>query len=127
MTGSFFVAGVVGWLVPIGLVVFCMARGLTLWQIGVAYFFSLMLFQPVAHPWYLLWALVFLPMAFSVSLWLYGLVVLWSYAALWNPAGYTVPVEVVRMIHIPILIMLAWEAVIWFRNSKRSYSPLQPG
>jgi hypothetical protein len=43
---------------------------------------AMVLLSPAAHPWYLLWALALLPMAFGPAAWVASLTLPWGYAAL---------------------------------------------
>jgi hypothetical protein len=43
---------------------------------------AMVLLSPAAHPWYLLWALAMVPMAFGPAAWVASLTLPWGYAAL---------------------------------------------
>jgi len=80
-----------------------------------AFLFASLLVSSTVHPWYLLWALAFLPMYFSPALWVFSLVVVASYSAHLYP-GYRVPTWVVVMEYLPVYGVLGWGMWRWLRE-----------
>ncbi len=81
-----------------------------------AFLFASLLVSSTVHPWYLLWALAFLPMYFSPALWVFSLIVTASYAAHFYE-GYRVPTWVVVFEYLPVYGVLTWELWKWIRNN----------
>jgi alpha-1,6-mannosyltransferase len=78
---------------------------------------AMALCSPAAHPWYLLWGLVLLPLTFNPALWIASLTLAWGYAAfawLQRPDGtlaWGVPSWLLAAAHAPILAALLCQAL----------------
>jgi alpha-1,6-mannosyltransferase len=80
-----------------------------------AFLFASLLISSTVHPWYLMWALAFLPLYFSPALWVFSLTIVASYAAHLYP-GYRVPAWVVMGEYLPVYAVLVWGAWRWVRG-----------
>jgi len=69
----------------------------------------LVLASTTAHPWYLLWALAAVPVAGSPAIWVASLTVPLGYAALGDPADWTVPGWLLAAAWAPVAAALAVE------------------
>ena len=88
------------------------------WRAAVTYLFAGVCLSSTAHPWYLLWALALLPVAWSAgptvvawAVWVASLTLGWSYAAylrLAEGSGYTVGVAGGWAIWLPIGVALVY-------------------
>jgi len=56
------------------------------WAAARMFLFAAVLLTPAAHPWYLLWAFVIVPMRPSAAVWVASFTLLWGYAA-WGYVG----------------------------------------
>ncbi|MHC4079961.1 MAG: glycosyltransferase 87 family protein [Planctomycetota bacterium] len=68
---------------------------------------AMVLLSPAAHPWYLLWALALVPMAFGPAAWVASLTLPWGYAAL----GHVTPQGAVAWGVSPWLMAAAYAPV----------------
>lgn len=86
------------------------------WRASRMIFFAMIILSPTVHPWYLLWALVIVPMRPSASVWVASLTLLWSYAA-WgyvetdDGLRWGAPVSVMMLAYTPIYVTLLFEAI----------------
>jgi hypothetical protein len=76
-----------------------LAMGLSLWRSPdklfrpiVVYLLVMMLGTSTLHPWYVMWALVLLPLTFDTALWVLSGTVMVSYIAQHHPQNYIVPI-----------------------------------
>jgi len=83
-----------------------------------AFLFASLLVSSTVHPWYLLWALAFLPMYFNLPMWVFSLTIAASYAAHINPDGYRVPGSVAIYEYAPVYGLLVFAAVVWLWRLK---------
>ena len=78
-----------------------------------AILFAMVLFSTTAHPWYLLWALVLLPLRFSPAVWIASLTLPWGYVA-WTDPEWNVPAWVMGAAYAPVYSALAADLVrVW--------------
>jgi hypothetical protein len=73
---------------------------------------AMVLLSPAAHPWYLLWALALVPMAFGPAAWVASLTLPWGYAALGHvtpegTAGWGVSPWLMAAAYAPVYAALA--------------------
>ncbi len=90
-------------------------RGGQIWDGARAIFFAMVLCSPSAHPWYLLWALVLVPMAISPAVWIASLTLPLGYVAFRysvdaeGTVGWSVPAKGVFLIaYVPVYAALLW-------------------
>lgn len=95
-------------------------RGADCWQRAAALLFGMVLLSPVVHPWYLLWALVLLPMTGGRALWTASLTVPWGYAALSDPSSWRVSPWLMLAAYVPVYAVLAAETAAWWRRRGRA-------
>ena len=88
----------------IAVLLVCMVRKATLIQTCCIYFFIALLCSSTVYPWYLLWALAFLPLCFSRGLWVFSLTIVLSYEVLGHQDLWRVPVWVWVATWLPVLI-----------------------
>jgi hypothetical protein len=81
-------------------------RGRDLWRDTVTIFVAMVLLSPTAHPWYLLWALVLVPIAPSPTAWVASLTLPWGYAVLADTVEWTVPTWVMVVAYAPVYATL---------------------
>ncbi len=79
---------------------------LDLWRTCMVFFLAAMLLSSTVHPWYLLWALAFVPICFSPAVWLFGLTITLSYAALLNVETYDLPLGLLLFEYVPVYLAL---------------------
>ena len=72
------------------------------WRAGVWIFLAMVLLSPAAHPWYVLWALVLLPMAPSPAVWIASLTLPWGYAVLADTQTWSVSPWVMVAAYVPV-------------------------
>ena len=84
-------------------------RGNGAWTSGSALFLAMVLLSPAAHPWYLLWALVLLPIVRSPAVWVASLTLPWGYAVLADPVDWTLPRWVMVVAYVPVYAAIALE------------------
>lgn len=64
-----------------GAIAIIFAHGRDAWRDASCIFLAMVLLTPTAHPWYLLWSLVLLPIARLRAVWIASLTLPWGYAA----------------------------------------------
>jgi len=83
------------------------------WSAARAFLLAALLVSPTAHPWYLLWALVFMPLAPSPTLWVASLTMPAAYVVLGDVVNWTVPGWVGLLTYGPVYGTLGWD---WIRR-----------
>lgn len=73
--------------------------------------FAMVLLSTTAHPWYVLWALLLMPVVPSAALWIASLTLTLGYAALAQPATWEIPAWVFIAGYGPVFAALAWSAL----------------
>lgn len=91
------------------ILVLCMLYAQDLWQTVGIYFLAAILLSSTSHPWYLLWALVLVPLRFSPATWLFSLTIVWSYVALIDREAYRVPQWLKYVEYVPVYLAVAWQ------------------
>ncbi|MEE8477741.1 MAG: hypothetical protein V3S19_05190, partial [Gemmatimonadales bacterium] len=86
-------------------------RAGAVWSRSRAMFLAMVLLSPAAHPWYLLWALVLVPMAPAAGVWVASLTVLFGYAAFGGEAGWSVPRWVMVAAYVPVYVAVAVDLI----------------
>lgn len=81
-----------------------MRKRLTLVQTCCVYLFAALLCSSTVYPWYLLWALAFLPLCFSWGLWLLSLSIIAGYEVLGHQAQWRVPMWVWALTWLPVMV-----------------------
>ena len=76
-----------------------------LWRLTIVYLLGGLLLSSTVHPWYLLWALVLVPIRFSAATWIFSLTIGWSYIALVDP-DYSLPVWLRWAEYLPVYAAL---------------------
>jgi hypothetical protein len=104
------------------------------WQTAAVYFLALVCLTSTAHPWYLLWALALLPVAWSAgrcavgpAVWVAGLTLPWSYQAWLNFAagqGYVTDPAVQWAVWVPVYVALGGGIVTSWKRG-RTAPPLR--
>ena len=91
-----------------------LALGLSIWRSEdklfrpmVVYFLVMMLTTSTLHPWYALWGLALLPLAFDTALWVLAGTVTLSYVAQHHPSDYEVPVALKLVEFVPVYALAA--------------------
>jgi hypothetical protein len=95
-----------------------LAMGLSLWRSNeklyrpvVVYLLVMMLGTSTLHPWYVLWALALMPLAFDAAVWTLSGTIMLSYVAMLHPqTNYAVPVWIKLIEFMPVyaLAILGW-------------------
>lgn len=94
------------------------------WSAGRALGFVLLgylLFCPQVYPWYVLWPLALVPLAFNAGTWALSLSVLWSYAVLaaFRVTGrWHVPTRVLMIEYLPVIALTIWQLAIDMRSAR---------
>ena len=104
------------------LVVFVGVRDV--WTSARIAFLAMVLLSPTAHPWYLLWALVFMPMSPSPAVWVLSLTLPWGYAVLGDTVDWTTPRLVYIAAYTPVYAAVAAE--LWQAWARRRTQGVQP-
>jgi len=76
------------------------------WAACIAIFLAMVLLSPAAHPWYVLWALVLVPLRPVSSAWVASLTLPWGYAALGDTVEWTVPPLLMVAAYLPVYAAL---------------------
>ncbi len=87
------------------------------------YFVLSLLLSSTAHPWYLLWALVFVPLAMNLTTWVWSGTILISYLAVANPAGYYVPHPWFFIEYAPVVVALLVQVILDIRHIRAGALP----
>lgn len=99
-------------------------QGDDLWQSARVYLFAGLLLSSVVHPWYLLWALVFVPLHFGPGVWVMSLTVAWSYAVFGDVARWELPTWLIVVEYLPVYGTLAWCGYRFIQSRYPSASPV---
>ncbi|MCZ6834327.1 MAG: hypothetical protein O7G85_01000 [Planctomycetota bacterium] len=88
------------------------------WRSSRAVLFAMVLFSSTSHPWYLLWALILLPVAFSPAVWVASLTLLLGYAQLGDVVEWETPTWVMWLAYVPIFVVLILDLArkVFFRH-----------
>jgi hypothetical protein len=100
-----------------------MVAGCDAWRVAMVYLFAAILLSTTAHPWYLLWALAFVPLRFSAALWMLSLTITWSYVAWRDVDPWQVSAWLRVAIYAPVYALIVVEVACWWR--RRSTEPGQ--
>jgi len=79
----------------------------------MVYLLAGVLLSSTAHPWYLLWALALLPLAFSWGAWVLSLTITLAYTAAVNAEAYQPLGWAVWAAYVPVYGVLVWELARW--------------
>lgn len=91
-----------------------LVAGCDVWRTTLIYMFAAILLSTTAHPWYLLWALAFVPLRFSAATWMLSLTITWSYAVWHDPQAWHVPAWLSVCIYAPVYGLIAVEVGRWW-------------
>jgi hypothetical protein len=106
-------------VISLGVIVLvCLAKRFDAWRTAMVFFFAGLLLSTTAHPWYLLWALVLLPLRFNWALWVWSLTISWSYLVLRDAQAWDLPVWVGTIEYLPVYLILLASAVIAVKKEK---------
>ncbi|MFG0330919.1 MAG: glycosyltransferase 87 family protein [Phycisphaerales bacterium] len=94
-----------------GVFVILRIRRVSVWTASRAFLFAALLLSTTAHPWYLLWSLCLIPIAFEPAVWIASLTLPWAYIVLNDVDGWTVPTWTPWIIYAPIYLALGWS--VW--------------
>lgn len=85
-------------------------KPMDLWRSSRIFLFATLLFSTTAHPWYLLWSLALVPVAFSPAVWIASLTLPWGYYVLSDVITWSVPgwLPVVTYVPIYTALLLDW-------------------
>ncbi len=86
----------------LGVVVITVIRVRDPWVAARVILFSMVLFSPTAHPWYLLWALAMFPRAPSPALWIFSFTILLGYAQLGDVVEWHTPGWAMVVAYVPV-------------------------
>jgi hypothetical protein len=89
-----------------------------LWRAVMIWLFASLLLSSTAHPWYLLWALAFVPIAFSGAVWLWSATIALSYVVLRDVNQWHLPVWVAAVEYVPVYCVLIAECLRHVVNAK---------
>ncbi|MBL1218792.1 MAG: hypothetical protein D8M59_15030 [Planctomycetes bacterium] len=106
-----------GMLAGVLVILYC-AR-IDLWRSARVFLFAALLFSTTAHPWYLLWALVLIPMSFSPAVWVASLTLPWGYLVLGDVVEWSVPSWLGVITYLPVYAALL---VDWFCIWRRRHA-----
>lgn len=104
----------------LGVLAVCLRKGYEPTRTAMVYLFAALLLSSTVHPWYLLWALAFVPLHFSAALWVWSLTVIACYAVLRDRAAWYLPPWIVWCEYTPVYYLLAWSAV---RGLRKTHDP----
>jgi hypothetical protein len=129
-------------LLVVAMAVWLFLSRLNVWQASMALMLVMVLFSPTAHPWYALWALALLPMAYGTAeigpqpsalsrqrkadtrqpsfcgawgVWVLSFTILFGYAQLGDVVNWSTPGWVLAAAYIPVYAALMLEA---FRHAR---------
>ena len=103
------VARVVCLLLLAAVTVLALLRGRNPWATCIAIFLAMVLLSPAAHPWYVLWALVLVPLRPVSAAWVASLTLPWGYAVLGDPAEWTVPPLLMVAAYLPVYAAILFD------------------
>lgn len=86
------------------------------------YLFTAMLCSSTVYPWYLLWALAFLPLCFSWGLWTLSLTIIFGYEVLAHQDQWPVPLWIWALTWLPVIGGVYGDLVIATRTSDKTSS-----
>lgn len=95
-------ADVVCAAVVLGVALVCAVRGVEIWRTAGVILLVTLLVSSTVYPWYLLWALVFVPVRFQPGAWVLSLTLPWSYEVLGHPERWQVDVWLVCLQFVPV-------------------------
>ena len=98
-----------------------MWAGVDLRRICGIYLLAALLFSSTAHPWYLLWALAFVPIRFDLATWVYSLTIGWSYWVLSDRWHSGLPSWLLWAEYLPVYAAVMWG--LW-RYCRRTAEPV---
>ncbi len=81
------------------------------WTATRSLMLALILCSSTAHPWYLIWALIFMPLKPSASLWICSLTIPLGYYAWMNAEEWAAPGWLMTLAYAPVAIALMME--VW--------------
>jgi hypothetical protein len=86
-----------------------------LWRAAMVWLFASLLLSSTAHPWYLLWALAFVPIAFSEAAWVWSATIVLSYFVLRDVNAWHLSPWVAGVEYVPVYGMLMVELLrhVW--------------
>lgn len=93
------------------IVVWVVIKALPIWSAARIILFAMVLLSPAAHPWYLLWPLVLMPIAPSAALWIASLTISFGYAALVHSGHWHVSWWVFVIAYVPVYVAILWGLV----------------
>jgi len=94
-------------------------RGLDLVRVVVVFFLAAILLTTTVYPWYLLWALVLMPVRFSWAIWAASLMLPLSYEVLLHPNQWDTPAWLGWVIYLPVFAAALWE---WMHRRRPTVS-----
>lgn len=119
VTGSTAIAS----LAMVGLLtgILCVATWLQkdVWQTATLFLLVSLFCSSTVYPWYLLWALVLVPIRFDLAVWVFSVTITWSYVVLADIASWQVPRWLLILEYSPVYGALAL-SVWWQRRSRLS-------
>lgn len=95
-------------------------RGRDPWSMATGLLLAMVLVSPTAHPWYLLWALVLVPVSRHRAAWIASLTLPWGYVVLTDTIEWTVPIGVMFAAYVPVYAAILIPGAITRRLSRRN-------
>lgn len=106
----------------VGLMLIVMLRTDDAYRAALVYLLAALLLSSTVHPWYLLWALAFVPLRFSPAVWVFSLTVALSYEVLTHPEQWATPRWVMIGEYAPVALALLASPLLrgrWTRFAAR--------
>lgn len=125
LSGSKTAADITAGLLLVGLLALWLRYDLDTWRIAGLYFLWAILLSSTAHPWYLLWALVFIPINFQPATWILSLTISWSYVVLLDRETYLIPTWIHLAQYLPVYITICWTMMT--SSSQKGLQPKSTG
>lgn len=116
-------AKMVGVAVTLGVLIFMLRARFDPWNLAVVFFLVSLLMSSTVHPWYLLWALAFVPARFNLAVWVWSATILLSYfhqvhaPGSDSAIGPSMPRAVAQ--YLPVYAALAWGVYRWWKANPR--------
>ena len=88
------------------------------YRASLVYLFAALLLSSTVHPWYLLWALAFVPLRFSAAVWVFSLTIAFSYEVLMHAETWATPRWVMIAEYAPVALVLLAGPLLRLRRTR---------
>jgi len=107
LSSKWLINGVI-WTALLSIMIVTLRCGVDLWQAVLVYLFASLLLSSTVYPWYLLWALAFVPIRFNIAVWVWSVTIVLSYIVWLDPDPWQVPMWALIAQDAPVYAVLVW-------------------